>query len=140
MKASQRTAAGPVTWVARVLLFLGYGVPILWIILPSLKNPGDVLSTRTSFFFQPTLTAYTDALTNAGLITAGIQSITIASGTTLLPCSSPSRGLRTGAGGRANHHNCAGITDRAANHAADRHRDPAVSDFRQLGSAGPTTR
>jgi multiple sugar transport system permease protein len=84
MTTSSSTAAGPVTWAARVLLFLAYGVPILWIILTSLKNPGDVLATQASFFFQPTLAAYTDALTNGGLLTAGIQSLIIAAGTTLL--------------------------------------------------------
>lgn len=84
MTTSRSTTAGPVIWAARLLLFLGYGVPILWIILTSLKNPGDVISTQASFFFQPTLSAYTDALTNGGLITAGVQSLTIATGTTLL--------------------------------------------------------
>lgn len=81
---SRSTAAGPVIWAARTLLFLGYGVPILWIILTSFKTPGEVLSTQASFFFQPTLDAYTDALTNGGLVTAGLQSLIIAAGTTLL--------------------------------------------------------
>jgi multiple sugar transport system permease protein len=84
MTTSRSTTAGPVVWGARLLLFLGYGVPILWIILTSLKNPGDVISTQASLLFQPTLAAYTDALSNGGLITAGIQSLTIAAGTTLV--------------------------------------------------------
>jgi multiple sugar transport system permease protein len=82
-RSSQREA-GPVSIVFRVLLFLVYGVPVLWIILTSLKSPGDVLSSTAMFIFQPTLDAYTSALGNSDLIFAGIQSVIIASGTTIL--------------------------------------------------------
>lgn len=84
MTTSHSAAAGPVIWAARALLFAGYGVPILWIILTSLKDPSDVIATQASFFFQPTLAAYTEALANSGLLTAGVQSLTIAAGTTVL--------------------------------------------------------
>lgn len=83
-KPSRLNSPGPVIWVFRVALFLLYGVPILWILLTSLKDPGDVLSTQASLFFTPTLNSYTEALTNGGLVTAATQSLTIAAGTTAL--------------------------------------------------------
>lgn len=83
-KPSRLNRPGPVIWIFRIGLFLLYGVPILWILLTSLKDPGDVLSTQASLFFKPTLNSYTEALTNGGLVTAATQSLTIAAGTTLL--------------------------------------------------------
>jgi multiple sugar transport system permease protein len=83
-KPSRLNHPGPVIWIFRVALFLLYGVPILWILLTSLKDPGDVLSTQASLFFTPTLDSYTEALTNGGLVTAATQSLTIAAGTTAL--------------------------------------------------------
>ncbi len=74
----------PVATTARGLLFLIYGVPILWIVLTSLKNPGDVLSDKATFFFTPTLDAYTAVFASGGLFQALGQSLLIASGTTLL--------------------------------------------------------
>lgn len=83
-KPSRLNSPGPVIWLFRVALFLLYGIPILWILLTSLKDPGDVLSTQASLFFTPTLNSYTGALTNGGLVTAATQSLTIAAGTTAL--------------------------------------------------------
>ncbi len=84
---SRRTTAQPRTPVAtlsRVLLYLIYGVPILWIILTSLKNPGDVLSDKAAFFFAPTLDAYATVFQSGGLLEALGQSSAIAAGTTAL--------------------------------------------------------
>ncbi|MBT1001578.1 carbohydrate ABC transporter permease [Paenarthrobacter sp. DKR-5] len=84
MRKIRKTGPGPVTWALRAVLFLLYGVPILWIVLTSLKEPGDVLSSQASLIFRPTLSAYTDAISNGGLLDAGIQSFVIAAGTTIL--------------------------------------------------------
>lgn len=84
MRKIRKTGPGPVTWALRTVLFLLYGVPILWIVLTSLKEPGDVLSSQASLIFRPTLSAYTDAISNGGLLDAGIQSFVIAAGTTIL--------------------------------------------------------
>lgn len=84
MRKIRKTFPGPVTWALRAVLFLLYGVPILWIVLTSLKEPGDVLSSQASLIFRPTLNAYTDAISNGGLLDAGIQSFVIAAGTTIL--------------------------------------------------------
>lgn len=72
--------AGPLRFV---LLFV-YAVPILWIVLTSLKSPGDVISSQASVIFTPTLDAYVGALGSSGLFTALLQSVVIAAGTTAL--------------------------------------------------------
>jgi multiple sugar transport system permease protein len=77
----QRT---PVVRGLRILLFLIYGVPILWIVLTSLKNPGDVLSDDATFLFTPTLDAYATVFASSGLVAAFTQSLLIAAGTTVL--------------------------------------------------------
>lgn len=74
----------PVASPLRLVLLLVYGIPILWIILTSLKNAGDVIGSQASLIFTPTLDAYTDALGNAGLFVALQQSLVIAAGTTAL--------------------------------------------------------
>ena len=74
----------PVATTARGLLFLIYGIPILWILLTSLKNPGDVLSDKATFIFTPTLDAYTAVFASGGLFQALSQSLLIAAGTTIL--------------------------------------------------------
>jgi multiple sugar transport system permease protein len=61
-----------------------YAIPILFIVLTSLKNPSDVISSQASFLFMPTLDAYVAALANQGLFVAMQQSLTIAAGTTAL--------------------------------------------------------
>jgi multiple sugar transport system permease protein len=74
----------PVAGPLRFVLLLVYGVPILWIVLTSLKTPGEVISSQASVVFTPTLNAYAAALGNSGLLTALGQSATIAAGTTAL--------------------------------------------------------
>jgi multiple sugar transport system permease protein len=87
--APQRRRSGkrrfqPVAGPLRVLLFLVYAVPILWIVLTSLKSSGDVISSQASFVFTPTFDAYSAALGNSGLYVALQQSLVIAAGTTAL--------------------------------------------------------
>jgi multiple sugar transport system permease protein len=67
-----------------VVLLLIYAIPILFIVLTSLKDRGDVISSQSSFLFTPTLDAYTAALSNQGLFVALQQSLTIAAGTSAL--------------------------------------------------------
>lgn len=74
----------PVASAVRLVLFLMYGIPIIWILTTSLKRPGDVLSRDAAFFFTPTLDAYTAVLANGNLLGAGLQSLTIALSTTVL--------------------------------------------------------
>lgn len=70
--------------LARLVLLLVYGVPIVWILLTSIKQPGDVLSQDSQFLFAPTLDAYRAALSGGQLIDAATQSLIIATGATFL--------------------------------------------------------
>ncbi|MGM7666002.1 carbohydrate ABC transporter permease [Microbacterium sp. A93] len=74
----------PVAGPLRIVLLLIYAVPILFIVLTSLKSSSDVISSQSSFLFTPTLDAYTSVLQNQGLFVAMQQSIVIAAGTTAL--------------------------------------------------------
>lgn len=74
---------GPVNLAIKGLFTLLYGVPLLWIVLTSLKSPTDVFAQQTSLLFTPTTEAYVRAFDGA-LFTALQQSLTIAVGTTAL--------------------------------------------------------
>jgi multiple sugar transport system permease protein len=74
----------PVAGPLRGVLLVIYGVPILWIVLTSLKSPSDVIGSQASVIFTPTLDAYVAALSNSGLYVALQQSLVIAAGTTIL--------------------------------------------------------
>lgn len=74
----------PIAGPLRFVLLLVYAVPIVWIVLTSLKSPGDVISSQASVIFTPTLDAYIGALGSSGLFTALLQSVVIAAGTTAL--------------------------------------------------------
>lgn len=80
----RRVPATPVAGALRILLFLLYAVPLLWIVLTSLKSPTDVIGSQASLLFRPTIDAYVSALSDSGLYTALQQSFVIAAGTTLL--------------------------------------------------------
>jgi len=72
----------PVAFAVRLVLYVLYGLPLVWIVLTSLKSQGDVLSSQASVLFNPTLEAYRAAVTNPQLPTALLQSFQIAVGTT----------------------------------------------------------
>ncbi|MHB9863546.1 carbohydrate ABC transporter permease [Streptomyces sp. YIM S03343] len=72
----------PVARTTRAVLTVVYGLPLLWIVLTSLKRQGDVLSS--TFAFTPTLQAYRDALANPDLPYAVLQSAQISIGTVLV--------------------------------------------------------
>lgn len=78
-----RHRAGPVNAAIKVLFLLMYGVPLLWIVLTSLKSSADVFAEESAIFFDPVTTAYADVFDRA-LFDALGQSVTIAAGTTTL--------------------------------------------------------
>lgn len=82
--SSQARRREPVAFTARVVMYVLYGVPLLWIVLTSLKNQGDVLSSQASLVFSPTLDAYRDAFANPALGTSLRQSFLVATGTMVL--------------------------------------------------------
>ncbi len=75
--------AGPLAVAAKILLTLVYGVPILWILLTSVKSSDDVFDADRTFLFRPVTTAYVEAL-DGDLLRALLQSVTIATCATAL--------------------------------------------------------
>jgi len=76
-------SAGPVTTAVKALLTMVYGVPLVWIVLTSLKSPTDVFGAGKGLVFRPVTTAYVDALDGALLDALG-RSVLIATGTCAL--------------------------------------------------------
>jgi ABC-type glycerol-3-phosphate transport system permease component len=80
--AARRQDREPVAFAVRILLYVVYGLPLIWIVLTSLKRQGDVVGG--SIFTAPSFDAYREALANPSLLTALSQSAQIAAGTTAL--------------------------------------------------------
>ncbi len=76
----RRKGREPVAFTVRVLLYVVYGLPLVWIVLTSLKRQGDVVGG--SILSAPSFEAYAEALANPALGTALAQSAQIAIGTT----------------------------------------------------------
>lgn len=74
----------PVAFGLRIVLYVLYALPLLWIVLTSLKSQGEVLSSQASLFFVPTLDAYAEALADPALGDSLRQSVIIGLGTTTL--------------------------------------------------------
>lgn len=70
--------------IARLVIFAVYVVPLVWIVLTSFKDPGDVITSQASIIFEPTFEAYLKVLGDPALYSGLRQSLLIASGTTLL--------------------------------------------------------
>lgn len=71
----------PIATTSRVLLVIAYAIPMLWIVLTSLKSRSDVLNS--SLVFTPTLDAYGEVFT-PDLWVALSQSIVIATASTAI--------------------------------------------------------
>lgn len=84
MTRASTTAREPVSAVLRAAIFAAYVVPLFWIVLTSVKSPADVIGSQASLFFRPTLDAYESVLADPALYSGLLQSVLIASGTTLL--------------------------------------------------------
>lgn len=74
----------PVAFSIRTALYVLYGLPLLWIVLTSLKSQGDVLSSQASIVFRPNLDAYRAALADPALLDSLRQSVIVSVGTTVL--------------------------------------------------------
>jgi len=80
----RRRRREPVAFGIRIALWLIYGLPLLWIVLTSLKSQGEVLTSQASLLFTPTFEAYAEAFADPALGTSMRQSIVISIGTTLV--------------------------------------------------------
>lgn len=81
---SSRQRREPIAVGFRAILYVVYALPLLWIVLTSLKSQGEVLGSQASLFFVPTLDAYRGALADPALGDSLRQSIIISIGTTAL--------------------------------------------------------
>ena len=79
-----RRCAEPLAFTVRIVLFLLYGLPLLWIALTSLKSQSEVLTSQASVFFTPTWDAYASAFADPQLGASMRQSAIIAIGTTVV--------------------------------------------------------
>jgi multiple sugar transport system permease protein len=74
-------------WLARLgvlLLLVLYGVPLVWLVLSSLKSNVEIFSNPAGILFSPTLDSYLSIWRDGTLGTAMLNSAIIAVGTTLL--------------------------------------------------------
>lgn len=74
----------PLAFSFRVVLYLVYGLPLLWILLTSFKSQNEVLTSQASLLFTPTWDAYASAFADPQLGASLTQSAVIAVGTTAL--------------------------------------------------------
>jgi multiple sugar transport system permease protein len=81
---SSRRRREPVAFAIRIMLYVIYGLPLLWIVLTSLKSQSEVLTSQASLLFTPTLDAYAAAIADPALGDSLRQSAIISIGTTLL--------------------------------------------------------
>ncbi len=82
--APTRRRRGPWVRLALLLMLLPYGVPLLWILITSLKSNVEIFANQASVIFKPTLHAYQQIAASGSLGTAMVNSLIIAGGTTLL--------------------------------------------------------
>ncbi len=81
---SVRRRKEPVAFTFRFVLYLVYGIPLLWIVLTSLKSQSEVLSSQASLVFAPTFDAYIAAFADPQLGVSLRQSAIIAVCTTVV--------------------------------------------------------
>ena len=84
MTRSSRQRREPLAFAFRLVLYVLYGLPLLWILLTSLKSQSEVLSSQSSLLFTPTLDSYWSALADPQLGASMRQSAIIAVGTTVV--------------------------------------------------------
>src|SRR6266700_5664377 len=73
-------------WVVRtsiVILLVVYGLPFLWLLATSFKTDTQIFANESGLLFRPTLSTY-QAILNADLLKACLNSAIIAAGTTTL--------------------------------------------------------
>ena len=81
---ARRRRREPVAFGVRLVLWAVYGLPLLWIVLTSLKSQGEVLTSQASLFFTPTIAAYLEAFGDPALASSMRQSAIISVGTTVV--------------------------------------------------------
>ncbi len=71
-------------YVVLVLMILVWAFPVIWVILTSFKGRIEIFTIPPTIFFKPTLQHYIEALTDQDILPSIINSLILASGTTLI--------------------------------------------------------
>ena len=71
-------------YVVLVLMILVWAFPVIWVILTSFKGRTENFTIPPTIFFKPTLQHYIEALTDQDILPSIINSLILASGTTLI--------------------------------------------------------
>ena len=71
-------------YVVLVLMILVWAFPVIWVILTSFKGRTEIFTIPPTIFFKPTLQHYIEALTDQDILPSIINSLILASGTTLI--------------------------------------------------------
>ncbi|MGO9121830.1 MAG: carbohydrate ABC transporter permease [Desulfomonilaceae bacterium] len=66
------------------IMILVWTFPVIWVILTSLKMRDEIFTLPPTIFFHPTTIHYTEALLDQDILSGIINSLLVASGTTLL--------------------------------------------------------
>lgn len=67
-----------------ILMILIWAFPVIWVILTSLKSRTEIFTIPPTIFFSPTWVHYLDALSAHDILPSIVNSILVASGTTLV--------------------------------------------------------
>ena len=66
------------------LMILVWAFPVIWVILTSLKSRAEIFTLPPTIFFHPTIVHYIEALLDQDILPSIVNSLLVASGTTLL--------------------------------------------------------
>jgi multiple sugar transport system permease protein len=80
----RRQAVLALRYMALLLAIFVWVVPLLWVLLTSLKERVDIFTVPPTLFFRPTLANYVDALNTYGILSAIGNSLLVAVTTVLL--------------------------------------------------------
>jgi len=67
-----------------VLMILVWAFPVIWVILTSLKSRTEIFTIPPTIFFVPTLEHFVDALIDQDILPSVLNSLLVASGTTII--------------------------------------------------------
>ncbi|MEW6667683.1 MAG: carbohydrate ABC transporter permease [Thermodesulfobacteriota bacterium] len=79
-----RTLRTVLVYAIFILMILVWAFPVIWVILTSLKSRTEIFTIPPTIFFRPTWVHYLDVLSAHDILPSIINSILVASGTTLV--------------------------------------------------------
>jgi multiple sugar transport system permease protein len=67
-----------------IVMILTWAFPVIWVILTSLKSRTEIFTIPPTIFFKPTWVHYLDAISGHDILPSIVNSLLVASGTTLV--------------------------------------------------------